>query len=159
MFFGLPDLSSDIDDPRILGVRRYMDLYCAVHDHYDRCEELKHEHDLDSDRRVTVGLNADCGYILRLEMRMRSSSVETGFTLIQTGHGARPPLIRVMRRVHSVDWQAQQFHLSKSSNELFRLCKSMNLVSEGERYTVSDYAANICFGKVCQMMCYGFMRR
>jgi hypothetical protein len=114
---------------------------------------------MDDDRRVVIGLSAGCGYILRLEMRMRSSGAETGFTLIQTGFGFRPPLIRVMRRVRGLDWQAQQFHLNKSSNEMFRLCKSMSLATEGQRYALSDYAANTCFGKACQMMLYGFMSR
>jgi hypothetical protein len=159
MLFGLPDMSSDLDDPRLLAVRRYMDLYCAVHDHYDHCEELQHAHELDDDRRVVVGLSAGCGYVLRLELRMRGSSAETGFTLIQTGLGLRPPLLRVMRRASSSAWQAQQFHLSKSSKELLRLCKRFDLAIEGQRYTLNDYTANIIFGKACQMMLYGFMSR
>jgi hypothetical protein len=159
MLFGLPDMSSNLDDPRLLAVRRFMDMYCAVHDHYDHCDELVHEHDMNSEHRVVVGLEAGCGYVLRLEMRMRSSNTETGFTLIQTGLGFRSPLVRVLRRSNTADWRAQQFHLSSSTNEMHRLCKSMDLAIEGHRYAMSDYTANICFGKACQMMLYGFMSR
>jgi hypothetical protein len=159
MQFGLPDLSSDLDDPRMLAVRRYLDLYCAVYDHYDHCDEIVHKQDMDDDNRATVGLDAGCGYILRLEMRLRGSGTETGFTLIQTGHGLRPPIIRVMLRSSTSEWQAQQFHMNKSSNEMFRLCKSMGLTVEGQRYALDDLAANIYFGKACQMMLYAFMKR
>lgn len=158
MFFGLPDLTSDLDDPKMLSVRRFMDLGFAVEDHNDRCEELKTDVESD-DSKVTALLSASCGYVLRVEMRMRPRSIETGFTLLLPEQGVHTPLIRFYRRSSGGPWYGFQVNLEYGPHEMSRLCKSVGLDVPSKRYEYSDQGANVVFGKCCKMMLYGFMSR
>lgn len=157
MLFGLPGLS-EFEDPLMITARRYHDLHYAVQDHYDHCDELKRTQEDDANR-VAIGLDASCGYVLRLEMRMRGRHAESGYTLIQTGYGLHSPIVRVCRRSNAEAWMAVSFNMQKASKELLRLCKMVGLQVEGQRYALSDLGSNVTFGKCCEIMLYGFMVR
>ncbi|MCE9586366.1 hypothetical protein K8R04_03550 [Candidatus Uhrbacteria bacterium] len=158
MLFGLPDLSSGLDNPETLAIRRFMDLGFAVEDHHDRLDELEQEIESD-DYKVTASFSASCGYVLRLEMRKRAKSIETGFTLVEPGLGFHTPLIRFYRRPSVGSWLGFQVNLEYGSHEMRRLCKRTGLIEPSKRYECSDLVANNVFGKTCQMMLYGFMSR
>ena len=158
MFLWLPDSSSDLDDLQMLAIRRYLELYQAVEDHYDHLDEL--EHGLESDdSKVIASISASCGYVLRLELRKRIQSIETGFTLVQQNPSLRTSLIRFYRRSSGGPWRGFQLNKEFGSHEMRRLCKSFGLDAPSKRYEFSDLAVNSVFGKACWMTLYGFMSR
>ncbi|GEM_PF-2758598 len=155
MFFGLPDMSSDLDDPRMYAIRRYLDLFYSVLDHYDNLDELESEQKT-SDSSTSIGYSADCGYVLRLEMRIRRGKPETGFTLVQIGHDLHSPLIRASRRM-GCSWQAYQLNMENASSEMHLLMCGMGLVQPSARYEFTELRSNKLFGLCCEMMIYGFL--
>lgn len=157
MLFSLPDLSADLDDPRMYSVRRYFDLYHAVYDHTDG-QECFEQLEQSTANTSIVELSADCGYILRLELRLRGESLESGFTLLEMGKGTKAGIIRAYRRYHG-PWLAFHLNMDDASNEMRRLVASAGLDKASVRYEMTDRAASTVFGKCCEMMLFGFMRR
>src|SRR5690242_4915646 len=100
MFFFLPVLSGSTDDPLVLAIRRYLDLYSAIHDHDEHGVEIKRE-ELQTDRLAGVIYDGDCGYKLRIEFRLRGERLQTGYTLMESfQHGYNMPALRLVRRMH-----------------------------------------------------------
>lgn len=157
MYFGIPDLSAWSNDPQIIGIRRYLDLYCAVCDHCRDCNDLKDE-SFTSKNLAGVVFTTDRGYDLRIELRFRNGRVQVGFTLIEADHGYDMPALRMVRRIGE-PWSGFQLNMHKASPELLRFVGSLGLENPAKRYIFTDYAANIIFGKACQMMVQGFLNR
>jgi hypothetical protein len=157
MHFGIPDLSASSDDPQMVGIRRYVDLYCAVCDHCRNANDLKEESFKSRELAGTV-FTTESGYDLRIELRVRNGRVQVGFTLIEADHGYDMPALRLVRRIGE-PWTGFQLNLHKASPELRRFVGSLGLENPAKRYVFTDYATNIVFGKACQMMRYGFLDR
>jgi hypothetical protein len=158
MSFFLPDLSLGKMDSHDLAIRRYLDLYLAVYDHYDHVDELKHE-ELHTDTLAGVIYDADCGYKLRLEFRVRGARLQTGFTLMESfQHGFHMPALRLVRPIKGV-WQGFMLNQTHASPEFQRFFASLGLNIDAKRHEFSDLAVNIIFGKCCQMLLYGFLKR
>jgi hypothetical protein len=157
MFFWYPDLSADIGDPRVYAVRRCMDLYYAVHDHTDGRPDFK-QLNQDTPSASMIELFADCGYVLRLELRLRGESVETGFTLMEMGKGSKTGIIRAYRRYQG-PWLIFHINLEHAAREMSRLVMSAGMEKPSVRYEMTERAANVVFGKCCEMMLFGFMKR
>lgn len=157
MLFSVPDLSADINDPRMYAVRRCIDLYYAVHDHTDG-QECFEQLEQNTANAALIELFADCGYILRLELRQRGENLESGFTLLEMEKGTKAGIIRAYRRYHG-PWLVFHLNMDHASNEMRRLVASAGMDKQSVRYEMTDRAANVVFGKCCQMMLFGFMRR
>lgn len=157
MPFWLPDMT-DISGPTTIAVRRQLELLLAVYDHVEDQSELPMPEESSTSNSFIVGLDAHCGYTLRIELRSRSNRLESGYTLVEHGHDLHSPVFRAMRRVDG-PWVLYGLNMDRASAEMRRLVDSLGLAVPSKRYETTDLAANIIFGKCCQMMLYGFMSR
>lgn len=154
--FWMPDLS-DLSDPMSIAIRRQYELMLAVFDHA-RESELPDPEEVTTSNGFAVGYDTDCGYALRIELRSRSGRLESGFTLVEQGRDLHSPIFRAMRGATG-PWVLYALNIDKASPEMRRLVGSLGISTPSKRYETTDFAANIIFGKCCQMMLYGFMSR